>query len=187
MQITVGWTTSTGTAGSNDFRPAADFINIPNGQNEEAIPLDIVADGIPEFSETFMVHLNSISGGARLGSTTSTTVTILPNDDPNGALGIILLEQSIYHYIFVIEFSSNNRTLTLTEPAADMSIRLTVNRNGGTTGIVSAQWTIIRSDGKYYHYIYVYRIWRPIEIFLLIVSSNIGNTCTGSVLEISIK
>ena len=96
MQITVGWTTSTDTAGSNDFRPAADFINIPNGQDEGAIPLNIIADGIPEFSETFMVHLNSVSGGARLGSISSTTVTILPNDDPYGALGITLIEQSIH-------------------------------------------------------------------------------------------
>ena len=35
----------------------------------------------------FMVHLNSVSDGARLETVLSTTVTILPNDDPNGALG----------------------------------------------------------------------------------------------------
>ena len=38
----------------------------------------------------FMVHLNDVSDGARLGNILSTTVTILPNDDPNGALGIAL-------------------------------------------------------------------------------------------------
>ena len=158
MQITVEWTTSTGTAGSNDFRPAADFINIPNGQNEGAIPLNIVADGIPEFSETFMVHLNSVSGGASLGSITSTTVTILPNDDPYGALGIIYSNRAVslqsYIVAFVTEFSSNSRVLTQTEPAdgSTTSVSLTVNRNGGTTGIVSAQWEIIRSDGKHCHY-----------------------------------
>lgn len=96
-QITVGWTTSTGTAGSSDFRPAADFINIPNGQSTGIIPLNIIADGIPEFSETFMVNLNSVSGGARLGARSSTTVTILPNDDPYGALGISYTYSLLYY------------------------------------------------------------------------------------------
>lgn len=90
IQITVGWTTTVGTANSNDFRPAADFINIQDGESEGIIPLNIVADGMPEFSEMFMVHLNDVSDGARLGNILSTTVTILPNDDPNGALGIAL-------------------------------------------------------------------------------------------------
>ena len=89
-QITVGWTTTVGTANSNDFRPAADFISIQDGESEGIIPLNIVADGMPEFSEMFMVHLNDVSDGARLGNILSTTVTILPNDDPNGALGIAL-------------------------------------------------------------------------------------------------
>lgn len=39
----------------------------------------------------FTVYLNRVSGGARLGDIQSTTVTILPNDDPYGALGITLI------------------------------------------------------------------------------------------------
>ena len=144
----VDWTTSTGTASSNDFTPAAAFINIPNGQNGGLIPLNIIDDDIPEFSETFTVHLISALGGARLGSTTSTTVTILPNDDPYGALGTTLLIQLAQLYFFVTEFSSNSRIVM--EPVdGSISVALTVNRNGGTAGIVSAQWEIIRSNGKH--------------------------------------
>lgn len=61
----------------------------------------------------------------------------------------------MYNVAFTTEFSSNSRVLTLTEPADGrdgIPISLTVDRNGGTTGIVSAQWEIIRSDGKYCHY-----------------------------------
>ena len=155
IQIIIEWTTSTGTASSSDFRPAADIINIPNSQNEGVIPLNIIADGIPEFSEMFTVHLNMVSGGARLGDIQSTTITILPNDDPYGALGITLIQQSAHNFmpLFVTEFISGSRVLTVMEPmdGSTIPVALTVNRNGGTTGIVTAQWQLIRSDGKLYY------------------------------------
>ena len=49
--------------------------------------LAILDDNIPEFNESFTVVLTSASGGAVLGDVLSTTVIILANDDPNGALG----------------------------------------------------------------------------------------------------
>lgn len=49
--------------------------------------LAIVDDNIPEFNESFTVVLTSVSGGAVLGTVLETTVVILANDDPNGALG----------------------------------------------------------------------------------------------------
>jgi len=79
-----------GTADFSDFRPIAGVLNIFDQQNESTISLDIIDDNIPEFSESFTVELTSVSGGARLDGTLRTTSTILPNDDPNGALGIVM-------------------------------------------------------------------------------------------------
>ena len=79
-----------GTADFSDFRPIAGVLNIFDQQNEGTISLDIIDENIPEFSESFTVELTSITGGARLDGTLTTMVTILPNDDPNGALGIAI-------------------------------------------------------------------------------------------------
>ena len=48
--------------------------------------------------------------------------------------------------------------MTLTEPAdgSTIIVALIVNRNGGTTGIVSAQWQITRTNGKYGHHSMMY-------------------------------
>lgn len=60
-------------------------------------------------------------------------------------------------FLFVTEFISGSRVLTVTEPmdGSTTPVVLTINRNSGTTGIVSAQWQLIRSDGKHYDY-YIY-------------------------------
>ena len=90
MQITVQWMTTIGTADFSDFRPIVGVLNIFDQQNEGTISLDTIDDNVPEFSESFTVSLTSVSGGARLDGILTTTVTILANDDPNGALGIPL-------------------------------------------------------------------------------------------------
>ena len=69
-----------------------------------------------------------------------------PNNSQHTILDVCLL--------FVTEFAGGSRVLTLMEPmdGSTIPVALTVDRNGGTTGIVSAQWQLIRSDGKHYHY-----------------------------------
>jgi len=46
------------------------------------------------------------------------------------------------------EFSSDSRVVTnATETAATNVITLTVNRIGGSVGVVSAQWRLTRAEG----------------------------------------
>jgi len=87
FQITVQYIATIDTADFSDFSPIAGVVNIFDGQTESTVPLNIINDNIPEFSERFTIELNSVSGGANLGATQTASVTILPNDDPNGALG----------------------------------------------------------------------------------------------------
>ena len=44
------------------------------------VPVPILNDGIKEATKTFRVTLSNPTGGAVLGSRTTTTVTILDND-----------------------------------------------------------------------------------------------------------
>ena len=83
----MNWEATAVTAQTADFFPHSGIVEIAEGASSTQLPLSIIDDSDPEFSETLTVSLVSISGGARFGSTLSATVSILANDDPNGALG----------------------------------------------------------------------------------------------------
>lgn len=85
--ITVEWEAIPGTAGSADFSPRGGLVTIPAGVGMVPLPLAILEDNIPEFSEVFMVRLLSVSSGGRLGTLSTSTITIQASDDPNGAFG----------------------------------------------------------------------------------------------------
>ena len=75
------------TADTSDFSPSTGTILFPPGGTSATLPLFILDDNQPEFTESLSVTLVGIDGGARLGEIQSTAVNILPSDDPNGALG----------------------------------------------------------------------------------------------------
>ena len=62
------------------------MVTLANGVQSAPIPISITEETIPEFTEQFTVRLVGVVGGARLGSLTSTVVTITASDNPNGAI-----------------------------------------------------------------------------------------------------
>ena len=80
------WEAEAVTAQSSDFIPQSGTVQLAEGTLTAQLPLSIIDDSEPEFSETLSVSLVGVSGGARLNGTLPATVTILASDDPNGAL-----------------------------------------------------------------------------------------------------
>ena len=85
--LTVQWEATPDTADSADYTPRGGVVTIPANIQVVALPLLILDDNEPEFSEEFVVRLLSVSGGGRLGVINSTVISIEANDDPNGAFG----------------------------------------------------------------------------------------------------
>ncbi len=85
--LSVQWQAIPITADPSDISPLAGVVVIPAGIRIVPLPIAILDDNIPEFSETFVVRLVGISGGGSLGTLRSSTVTAEASDDPNGAFG----------------------------------------------------------------------------------------------------
>ena len=88
LQVSVQWEAAAVTAQTADFAPQGGTVQIPPDTSSAQLPLSIINDDDPEFSETLSVSLLAAGGGARLGNLLTTIVTIQSNDDPNGALGM---------------------------------------------------------------------------------------------------
>ena len=86
------WQALPNTATSSDFIPLNGIDSIPAGSSISPVTLLILDDILPEFTEEFSIQLVAVEGGARLGTITSASVSILPSDDPNGAFG-----KYVYH------------------------------------------------------------------------------------------
>lgn len=87
--LTVQWQAIPDTADPSDFFPLGGVVAIPAGIRTVPLPVTILQDSTPEFSEMFMVRLLSVSGGGRIGTLSSSTITVEASDDPNGAFGIL--------------------------------------------------------------------------------------------------
>ena len=97
LQVSVEWRAVAVTAQSSDFSPQNGTVYLAPGASSVQLPLSIVNDNSPEFPETLSVSLLAAGGGARLGDILTTTVTILANDDPNGALGTATYTYTFYY------------------------------------------------------------------------------------------
>ncbi|XP_073670893.1 adhesion G-protein coupled receptor V1-like [Paramisgurnus dabryanus] len=85
-----------------------------------------VLDAEPEMNETFTVTLWNPTGGARLGQSLQTSITVLQNQAPLGLFRIS---------------SSFNRTLDkMTVEEHTGSVFLTVSRSNGLESVVSVEW-----------------------------------------------
>ena len=80
------WEASAVTAQQADFAPQRGSVQILAEASSVELPLSIINDNDPEFSETLTVRLVTAGGGARLGNLLTSSVRIEQNDDPNGAL-----------------------------------------------------------------------------------------------------
>lgn len=154
--ITVQWEAVSGSADGSDFSPQGGTVAIPAGVTIVTLPIVILEDSIPEFSEQFLVRLLSVTDGGRLGALTTSAINIEASDDPNGAFGKDSVYKSyncnlIFANTITLEFAIESRTLTVEEPEdgeSPVEVTLTVQRVGGSLGVVSVSWRVISSNGK---------------------------------------
>ena len=121
--VTVNYATSDGTATSaGDYTTTIGSVTFGNGETTKTFTIPITNDGVAENNENFTITLTGVVGsGAVLGTPAAATVTII-DDDNNGTL------------------TFNPATYTVSESVG--SFLVTVKRVGGTTGAVSATYTL---------------------------------------------
>ncbi len=80
--VTVDYATSNGTAvAGTDYTAASGTLTFENGETSKTFTVQLAPDDTePEASKTINLTLSSPSGGARLGSPVTATLTILDND-----------------------------------------------------------------------------------------------------------
>ncbi|TWU59486.1 Serine-aspartate repeat-containing protein F precursor [Rubripirellula tenax] len=118
--VTVAFATANGTAtAGSDYTATSGTLSFAAGETSKTITVPIINDTAVESNETFTVTISSPTGGATLGTATSSTVTITDNDVAPipGTLSI------------------SPATVSVGEAAA--SATFTVNRTGGSDGAVS--------------------------------------------------
>ncbi len=121
--VSVGFTTANGTAiAGSDYTANSGTLNFADGQTSQTITVAITDDAADEADETFTVALSNPTGGATLGTSTS-TVTILDNDAAPQP-GVLSIDPTS------VSVNENAGTVTLT-----------VRRASGTSGAVSAAFT----------------------------------------------
>ena len=87
LQVSVDWEATSITAQTSRLYPTEWHSRISRDDvSSIQLPLSIINDAIPEFAETLSVSLVGSGGDARLDGILTATITILANDDPNGAL-----------------------------------------------------------------------------------------------------
>jgi poly(3-hydroxybutyrate) depolymerase len=92
--VTVDYATTDGTATSgSDYTGSNGTLPFAPGEKVKVLLVPIVNDGVKESTETFRVTLSNPTGGAVLGSHTTTSVTILDNDP---GLGFELSSYSVW-------------------------------------------------------------------------------------------
>nr|Q6JAN0.1 RecName: Full=Adhesion G-protein coupled receptor V1; AltName: Full=G-protein coupled receptor 98; AltName: Full=Monogenic audiogenic seizure susceptibility protein 1 homolog; AltName: Full=Very large G-protein coupled receptor 1; Flags: Precursor [Danio rerio]AAT07468.1 very large G-protein coupled receptor-1 [Danio rerio] len=127
-RLVLYWETQSVTASTEDFTPSSGNITFQDGQAMAYIEITIIDDTIVESTETFMVKLIRVIGGARLGVETSVVVSIPANDSPFGRFGFEELKVSVSEPQF------------LNDPASVAT--LTVVRSSGGEGVVHLIWLL---------------------------------------------
>ncbi|XP_070689817.1 adhesion G-protein coupled receptor V1 [Pempheris klunzingeri] len=127
-RLVMYWEAQPVTADLNDFSPTSGNVTFQDGQREATIAITILDDELVETSETFIVNLLRVIGGAQLGEVTSVTISIPPNDSPLGRFGFQELEVTVSEP----EFEN--------DPAAVAT--LAVVRSAGGEGAVTLGWQL---------------------------------------------
>lgn len=129
--VSVSFATANGTAQSgSDYTAANGTLNWNDGDNgARNITVPLNDDGAVEGNETVVITLSNPTGGAGLGTPSTTTLTIVDNDDNTPSPGNLTFAAADF-------------------PASEGagSVTITVNRNGGTDGAVSVD--VATSDGS---------------------------------------
>jgi len=64
--------------------PPSGILQLPPGVSQGAITVQVLEDDVPEAQELLTLTLVASTGDTVLGTPTSATLIIPPNDDPNG-------------------------------------------------------------------------------------------------------
>ena len=127
----------------SDFASAVGgSVIIPAGLSVANIPVTIFGDTTPELNESLVINITGLevvtSGEVTmslplLGNLTSSTLTILENDDPHG--------------VFIVYGSGEATEVYIGEPDTfSFGVMLSVERSKGTFGDVSVNWNLV--DGR---------------------------------------
>jgi hypothetical protein len=79
---TIAYSTANGTADGSDYTAQSGTLTFGPGVAVTGFNVPIVDDNVDEPAESFTVSLSAPTGGAQLGTTPSTEVTIIDNDPP---------------------------------------------------------------------------------------------------------
>lgn len=130
------------TGGSDFVTAVGQSVVISAGFNSTQIPVTIIGDATPELNESLVITVTGVevvtSGEVPislplLGNLTSSTLTILENDDPHG--------------LFTVYGSGGAGVVYIREPDTfSFSVMLTVERTRGTFGDVAVRWNVV--DGR---------------------------------------
>ncbi|VXD16034.1 putative aggregation factor core protein MAFp3, isoform C (fragment) [Planktothrix serta PCC 8927] len=122
--VGVNYATSDGNAiAGNDYTTTSGTLTFAAGETSQTFAVNILDDTLVEGNETFNLNLSNITGGATLGTLTTSTITIIENDLANSG---------------IIAFSSGN--FSINENGTPVNT-ITINRTGGSSGLVTAQIT----------------------------------------------
>ncbi|TWU45387.1 Calx-beta domain protein [Novipirellula aureliae] len=123
--VTVDYTTANGTAtAGSDYTTNSGTLTFEEGETSKQVVVAILEDTADESNETFTLTLSAPTGGATLGSTTTSTATIVDNDDP------------VVPQPGVISISPATKSVD----ESGSSISFTVTRTGGSDGAVSVSY-----------------------------------------------
>nr|XP_046243039.1 adhesion G-protein coupled receptor V1 [Scatophagus argus] len=128
--------------GLGSATPAVDFLDLqpvrtvtfPPFVYKSSLLFNISDDSVPEIAESFHLVLleETIRGDAVLVSPNAVLVTIEPNDKPHGVLSI--------------SSSAVLQPVTINEDLTQRFEGIIIVRNGGSYGVVSANWSISRNS-----------------------------------------
>ena len=123
--VAVDFATANGTAtAGSDYTAQTGTLNFADGETSQTITVAITDDAIDENDETFTVAISNATGGATLGTVTTSTATIVDNDvDPVLVPGTLSIAPA---------------STSVNEGAG--TVTFTVNRTGGSDGAVSVDF-----------------------------------------------
>ncbi|XP_051546873.1 adhesion G-protein coupled receptor V1 isoform X1 [Myxocyprinus asiaticus] len=124
VQFTI--TDANGSLYTDDLTPSYGFVVLEDGDRFKTLEIWAVLDAEPEMNETFTVTLSNPTGGARLGDSLQTFITVLQNQAPLG--------------LFRISPSTNRTLDTMTVEERTGTVYLTVSRSNGLESAVSVEW-----------------------------------------------
>jgi hypothetical protein len=81
--VSVNYATSNGTGiAGTDYTAASGTLTFADGVASRSVPVTIIDDAVTDGNKTFTIALNTVAGGATLGSPSTAVVTIVDNENP---------------------------------------------------------------------------------------------------------